>query len=64
MSPLKRRKRSGEIKVTIGPFRNLSDYLRCVEIQREVWHFDDIDIIPVAFLLAVEWVMFSRRMTV
>ncbi|HYQ59817.1 MAG TPA: hypothetical protein VEP29_02110 [Desulfatiglandales bacterium] len=54
MTPAKRRKRSDEIKVSIGPFRNLADYLTCVEIQREVWHFDDIDIVPVALLLAAE----------
>ncbi len=54
MSPAKRRKRSDEIKVTIGPFRNISDYMNCVEIQREVWHFDDIDIVPVSLLLAAE----------
>ncbi len=52
MTPAKRRKRSDEIKVTTGPFRNLTDYNTCVEIQREVWHFDDIDLIPAPMLLA------------
>ena len=49
----RRKKRKDEIKVTIAPFRNLSDYKACEEIQREVWHFQDIDIIPVPLLLAV-----------
>jgi len=54
MSPAKRRRRKDQIKVSVGPFRNLSDYNACVEIQREVWHFDDIDIIPVPMLLAAD----------
>jgi predicted GNAT superfamily acetyltransferase len=54
MSPAKRRRRKDQIKVAVGPFRNLADYNACVEIQREVWHFDDIDIIPVPMLLAAD----------
>src|SRR5512136_625658 len=54
MTPAKRRRKRDEIKVSVGPFRNLSDYNACVEIQREVWHFDDIDIIPVPMLLAAD----------
>ncbi len=54
MTPAKRRRKRDEIKVSIGPFRNLSDYNTCVEIQREVWHFDDIDIVPAPMLLAAD----------
>jgi predicted GNAT superfamily acetyltransferase len=54
MTPAPRRKRRDEIKVTIGPFRNLGDYGNCVDIQREVWRFDDIDVIPIAMLLATD----------
>jgi predicted GNAT superfamily acetyltransferase len=54
MVPAARRKnRKDEIKVTIAPFRNLADYKACEEIQREVWHLQDIDIVPVPLLLAV-----------
>jgi chorismate synthase len=51
MTPGKPKKR-GEIQITIGPFRNLSDYDACVDIQREVWRGEDIDIVPVALLVA------------
>lgn len=51
-STVRRKKRKDEIKVTIGPFRNQSDYKACEEIQREVWHSQDIDIVPVHLLLA------------
>jgi len=51
-STVRRKKRKDEIKVTIAPFRNLADYKACEDIQREVWHFQDIDIIPVPLLLA------------
>jgi predicted GNAT superfamily acetyltransferase len=52
MTPAVRRKmRKDEIKVTIAPFRNLADYKACEDIQREVWHFQDIDIVPVPLLL-------------
>jgi predicted GNAT superfamily acetyltransferase len=54
MTPVKRRKRKDEIKVAVGPFRNHSDYKACVDIQREVWNFDDLDIVPTAMLLAAE----------
>ncbi len=54
MTPATRRKRRDEIKVTIGPFRSLADYNTCVDIQREVWRFEDIDVIPVAMLLAAD----------
>jgi predicted GNAT superfamily acetyltransferase len=54
MAPaVRRKKRKDEIKVTIAPFRGLADYKSCEEIQREVWHFQDIDIVPVPLLLAV-----------
>jgi predicted GNAT superfamily acetyltransferase len=49
-----RRKKRGEIKVTIGPFRRFSDYGACVDIQREVWRYEDIDVVPVAILVAAE----------
>jgi predicted GNAT superfamily acetyltransferase len=48
-----RKKRKDEIKVTIAPFRNLADYKACEDIQREVWHSKDIDVVPVPLLLAV-----------
>jgi predicted GNAT superfamily acetyltransferase len=55
MAPaVRRKKRKDEIKVTIGPFRNLADYKACEDIQREVWHTQDIDIVPVPLLLAVD----------
>lgn len=47
-----RRKRRGEIKLTIAPFQSQTDYKSAVDIQREVWKFDDIDIIPPSMLLA------------
>jgi len=50
---VRRKKRNDEIKVTIAPFRNLADYKACEDIQREVWHFQDVDIVPVPLLLAV-----------
>lgn len=53
MRPGKRKKR-GEIKITIGPFRNFPDYGACVDIQREVWRYEDIDVVPVAILVAAE----------
>ncbi len=52
-SAVRRKKRKDEIKVTIAPFRNLADYKTCEDIQREVWHSQDIDIIPVPLLLVV-----------
>jgi predicted GNAT superfamily acetyltransferase len=52
MSPAVRRKKSDEIKMTISPFRGLADYKSCVEIQREVWRFEDIDIYPIGMLIA------------
>jgi predicted GNAT superfamily acetyltransferase len=53
MTPGKRRKR-GEIKITIGPFRNMADYKTCIDIQREVWHISDIDVVPATLLIAAE----------
>ncbi len=54
MAPaVRRKKRKDEIKVTIAPFRNLADYKTCEDIQREVWHSQDIDIIPVPLLLVI-----------
>ena len=53
MAPaVRRKKRKDEIKATIGPFRNLADYKACEDIQREVWHMQDIDVVPVPLLLA------------
>jgi predicted GNAT superfamily acetyltransferase len=53
MAPAARRKkRKDEIKVTIAPFRNLADYKACEDIQREVWHSQDIDVVPAPMLLA------------
>ena len=52
MAPARRRKRRDQLKVTVGPFRSLGDYATCMEIQREVWRFEDIDIVPGAMLLA------------
>ena len=54
MAPaVRRKKRKDEIKVTIAPFRNLADYKTCEDIQREVWHSQDIDVVPVPLLLVV-----------
>jgi predicted GNAT superfamily acetyltransferase len=54
MAPaVRRKKRKDEIKITIGPFRNLADYKTCEDIQREVWHIQDIDVVPVPLLLSV-----------
>jgi predicted GNAT superfamily acetyltransferase len=53
-SAVRRKKRKDEIKVTISPFRNLADYKACEDIQREVWHTQDIDIVPVPLLLAAD----------
>jgi predicted GNAT superfamily acetyltransferase len=53
MAPaIRRKKRKDEIKVTIGAFRNLADYKTCEDIQREVFHTQDLDIVPVPLLLA------------
>ena len=52
MTPARRRKRKEQLKITVGPFRGLSDYGTCMEIQREVWRFEDIDIVPATMLLA------------
>jgi len=53
MAPaVRRKKRKDEIKATIGPFRNLADYKACEDIQREAWHMQDIDVVPVPLLLA------------
>jgi predicted GNAT superfamily acetyltransferase len=53
MAPaVRRKKRKDEIKVTIAPFRSLTDYKTCEDIQREVWHSQDIDVVPVPMLLA------------
>ena len=55
MAPVvRRKKRKDEIKVTIGAFRSLADYKACEDIQREVWHSQDIDIVPVPLLLVVD----------
>ncbi len=54
MSPIKRKKRRDEIKVAVGPFRSMADYNTCMDIQREVWICQDIEIIPWFFLTAAE----------
>jgi predicted GNAT superfamily acetyltransferase len=54
MTPAPRKRRRDEIKVTVGPFRNLEDYKTCVDIQREVWRFADIDIVPPPMILATD----------
>jgi predicted GNAT superfamily acetyltransferase len=46
-----RRKRRDEIKIAIAPFRTPEDYKACTDIQREVWRFEDIDIVPAPLLL-------------
>jgi predicted GNAT superfamily acetyltransferase len=52
MAPaVRRKKRKDEIKVTIAPFRSLADFKTCEDIQREVWHCQDIDIVPAPLLL-------------
>jgi predicted GNAT superfamily acetyltransferase len=54
MAPaVKRKKRKDEIKVAIAPFRNMGDYKACEDIQREVWHSPDIDIVPAPLLMAI-----------
>jgi predicted GNAT superfamily acetyltransferase len=53
MAPaVRRKKKKDEIKVSIAPFRNLADYKACEDIQKEVWHSQDIDVVPAPFLLA------------
>lgn len=53
MAPAARKtRRKDEIKVTIAPFRSPADFKSCEEIQREVWHAPDIDIVPASLLLA------------
>jgi len=52
MSPTRRKKKRDEIKCTVVPFRTLADYTTCMDIQREVWTCQDIEIVPAFFLLA------------
>lgn len=53
MAPaIRRKKRKDEIKVAIAPFRSLADFKACEDIQREVWHTQDIDVVPGPMLLA------------
>jgi predicted GNAT superfamily acetyltransferase len=54
MAPAVRKKRKDEIKISISPFRNLADYKACIDIQREVWRAQDIDIVPIPLLLAAD----------
>ncbi len=54
MAHATRRRRRDEIKLTIAPLQSQTDYKSAVDIQREVWKFDDIDIIPPAMLLAAD----------
>lgn len=48
------RKKKDQIKVIIRRFRTFSDYHACVEIQREVWRFEDVDLVPAALLRVTE----------
>jgi len=34
--------------------RNIDELRACVELQREVWKFDDIDIIPLRMFVVAE----------
>ncbi len=53
MAPaVRRKKRKDEIKVTVAPFRNPEDFKTCEDIQREVWHFQDVDVVPAPLLMA------------
>jgi predicted GNAT superfamily acetyltransferase len=54
MTPAERRKKRDEIKTSVGPFRNLEDYSTCMDIQREVWRCNDLEIVPVALLRAAD----------
>jgi predicted GNAT superfamily acetyltransferase len=54
MTPAERRKKRDGIRTTIGPFRNLTDYVTCTDIQREVWRCNDLEIVPVALLKAAD----------
>ena len=52
MAPVvRRKKRKDEIKITVSPFRDLADYKACEDIQREVWHLQDAEIIPTPLLM-------------
>ncbi len=52
MSPaVRRKKRKDEIKVSVAPLHNMADYKACEDIQREVWHSQDLDIFPAQMLL-------------
>jgi predicted GNAT superfamily acetyltransferase len=52
MAPaVRRKKRKDEIKVTIAPFRNVTDFKTCEDIQREVWHYQDVDVVPAPLLM-------------
>ncbi len=54
MTPVARRRKKDEIKISIGLFHNYSDYTACVEIQREAWRYEDLDIVSVPMLLATD----------
>lgn len=54
MTPAPRKKKRDELKVTIAGFRNAKDYSSCVDIQREVWKFEDVDVLPVPMLLVTD----------
>ena len=54
MTPAVRRKRRDELKIAISPFQSFADYKNCEEIQREVWHCEDIDIVPAAMLICAD----------
>ena len=50
---VRRKKRKDEIKVSVGPFRNPTDYKTCMDIQQEaVGYREDMDFIPVSLLIA------------
>jgi predicted GNAT superfamily acetyltransferase len=54
MTPAERRKKRDEIKTSVGLFRNLDDYSTCMDIQREVWRCNDLEIVPLALLRAAD----------
>jgi predicted GNAT superfamily acetyltransferase len=40
-------------QVEVRPCRDVESWRRCVELQREVWHFDPAELVPVHVLAAV-----------
>src|SRR5258708_36800823 len=51
------RKSRGQGKtLEVRPCRNIDELRACVELQREVWKFDDIDVIPLRMFVGAEQV--------